>query len=255
MSKSISFNSYDLQTSTVVTTDIQFLDVQKEVNIPNIGYSDQSVFIESFLSPKTVTIEGYIKDTTVSATEALLDTLKQNVVTNSISNLDIEYAGGTRRFQGICQSVKILDANSSFNVLNWEMDINLREHFGIATSSTTTSYTSVSSGSSTKTINFAGTLYPRPIYTITINTETDLTEILIKSVSNNTEIAVNRAFTAGDELIVNTETGNVLINSGYYDDWTGIFPIPTFGSNDILFTFVSTAHNVDIDVEYTARYL
>jgi hypothetical protein len=106
------------------------------------------------------------------------------------------------------------------------------------------------------TLDVTGTTQAQPIYTIIINSSTDLTKILIRNKTLNRAIEIDTAFPATGEVIVDTRSGKERIlveGTGFTPD--GVFPYANVGENELEFEFVSTAHNVDINISYNRLYL
>lgn len=254
--RAVTFNSYDLQTSTVSVTS--FPDIDDVANIENnyirLATTDGQKVVETKYGGRRITLIGYIFGTSIANIEATLDTFKSNIVRGLQSNLDIAYAGGTRRWEAKVDNIDFGGRNAGFGGITRQFVITFSTlGFGFATSSTTVSYAN-ETGSPTKTIAFTGSAKALPKYTITVNSETDLSNIKIKAVDTNREIEIAQAFSASDVIVVDTEAKTVTVN-GTGVEPQGVFPEVIQGTNDITFTLTSSSHDVDIDVEYTARYL
>lgn len=251
--KSISYNSYNLQTSSVVMTNLEFQTIGKDLSITRLSTTDINKFIESYVSNKVIVYTGYIKGTSDSHAETQLDILKQNIMLNGVANLDIGYASGTRRYRAVTQSVEVTGETPALDVKEITITFATVEPLGFDTTSQTISYLG-ETASPTKTITFSGTYYPLPTYTVTVSAENALTGISIKSVETNQEIIVQQNYNAGDVLIVNTRDKVVTYN-GTSVDYFGIFPLAQQGTNNITFSSTSTSHNLNISINYTPRYL
>jgi len=253
MAKTLSYNGYDLQTSLIVMTNLQYQTLNKDLSITRIATTDMNKFIESYVANKTITYTGYIKGTSASDAESKLDTLKQNILLNNVANLDIGYAGGTRRYKAVTQSVEVTDETAGLDVKNITIVFATIEPLGLDTSNQTINYLA-ETGTPTKTITFSGTYYALPTYTLTVSSENLLTGINIKSVETNQEIIIQQNYNAGDIVVVNTRDKIVTYN-GTPIDYFGIFPLVKQGQNDLLFTPTSSSHSININITYTPRYL
>lgn len=253
MSKAISYNSYNLQTSSIVMTNLKYQTLSKDLNISRISTTDMNKFMESYVSNKQITYTGYIKGTSASDAEAKLDELKQNVLLNAVANLDIGYAGGTRRYKAVCQSVDVNDETPALDVKNITIIFATIEPLGLDTTNQVISYIN-ETGSPTKTITFSGTYFALPTYTITVSSENTLTRLGVKTIDTNQEIIIEKNYNVGDIIEINTREKTVTYNS-QQSDYIGIFPVVQQGQNDIEFNATSSGHNLSLEIEYTPRYL
>jgi hypothetical protein len=251
--KTITYNSYNLQTSSIVMTNLEFQTIGKDLSITRISTTDINKFVESYVSNKNIVYTGYIKGTNDSDAEAKLDELKQSIVINGVADLDIGYAGGVRRYRAVVQNIEVTGETPALDVKDITITFATVEPLGFDTTSQVINYLG-ETGSPTKTITFSGTYYALPTYTITVDTENNLTGISIKSVETNQEIIIQQNYNAGDVVEVNTRDKIVSYN-GNSVDYFGIFPLVNQGLNNITFSATSTSHTIDIEIEYIPRYL
>jgi hypothetical protein len=254
MSKPITYNSYNLQTATIVMTNLEFLSSEKNVNMPRISSTDINKFIESYIANKTIKYTGYIKGTSASDADDKLDELKQNVLLNQVANLDIGYGNSTRRYRAVTQSVEVIDESPALDIKQIEILFNTAEPLGLATSTHSISYTSETADPITKTVTFSGTYYALPKYTVTVSSASNMTALSIKTVETNQEVIITQNFAGNDIVIVDTREKEVKYN-GTSVDYEGIFPLAQQGTNDITFNPTSSSHSLNIDIEYIPRYL
>ena len=255
--RTITFNSYDLQTSTIVTTNFYGLDEDIDFShrLEALSSEDGSVIIESRHNTRTISISGVVIGTSQADLESKIDTLKQNLITTTIANLDIGYAGGTRRWQAKLESLKIQRETGMGSTRAFTIDFICLSHIGTATSTTSQAYNNETTANSaiSKTYTFTGTAYPKPIITIEVDSCTALTKIAIKNTTTNTEMSVTATYAAGSTLVIDTENKTVQIE-GVSVAWDGVFPQFNQGGNTVTFTFTATAHQSDITYTYYPRY-
>lgn len=252
--RAITFNGYNLQTSSV--SSLRFPDIDDvaygENNLARLGTTDGLKWIETRYAGRTITVQGMITGTSIANIEATLDTFKQNIFPDKVENLDIAYAGETRRWR--CKVDKVeFDSSSRGITRMWTISFRTLG-FGQETTATVVSYPT-ETGSPTKTIAFGGSIKPLPKYIITVDTATALSVVKIKNNTTNREMEIQEVMTAGDVLEIDTEFKTVELNNVSIGDFLGIFPEVNAGTNEIVFTFTSTSHDVDIDIQYTKRYL
>lgn len=252
--KNITYNGYDLQTSSIVMTNLQYQTIAKDLSITRISTTDINKFIESYVSNKQITYTGYIKGTSASNAESLLDTLKQNVLLNQVANLDIDYSGGTRRYKAVCQSVDITEETPALDVKNISIVFTTIEPLGMDTYTNSINYLTETANSINKNITFSGTYYTLPTYRVTVSSESNLTLLSIKSLQTNQEIIVQKNYNVSDIIEVNTREKTVKYN-GADSDFEGIFPLVIQGNNDLTFGATSSSHSLNINIDYISRYL
>jgi hypothetical protein len=251
--RNITFNGYDLQTSDVTVTSLP--DIDDVGNIENnylpLSTSNGQKIFETRYSGRRITLSGYIFGSSVADIEQKMDEMKKSIDQGIASFLDIDYAGSTRRWKAKVDSIEFgarLGTTRQFVVLLSTLG------FGYDIIPQSLVYANETGAKTTKTIDFDGSIYPLPIYTIDVNSSSGLTSISIENTTANKKIIVGNAFTSGDQLIVNTEEKYVLYN-GANSDFQGVSPEVKKGQNNIKFEFGSVSHDVDITVTYNPRYL
>jgi hypothetical protein len=254
--KAISYNGVNLQTSTLVMTDLEFQSTNIELNQPTQSRSDRSKTIEGVVGKRNITYRGYIKGTSASDAESKLDTLKGQVALFVPGDLDIEYAGGTRRYTATCSGVELIGETPALDVKFIEIIFSLENHLGLSTTLTTITNTAQTASTIEIDETYTGSYFPLPIIEITVNSETDLAVLSIKNVTTNSEMILQKAYVATDFIVINTGTGSITINDQTNNfSFLGIFPKFAAGQNVLEITPTSTAHNLDIVIRYRSRFL
>jgi hypothetical protein len=255
MNRPITFNGLNLQNGAYKTLKIKGIDEQRQVetDAPRASISSGSFIRDKKFDSKVIAITLMVFGTSISDVEQKIDELKGKIFKGVKGNLDIEFAGATRRWVATVEDVR----NTRFRGLTREFEIEFKsEGFGFAPEAITASLTSQTGALVEYTLDVLGTTQAQPIYTIIINSSTDLTKILIRNKTLNRAIEIDTAFPATGEVIVDTRSGKerVLVEgTGFTPD--GVFPYANVGENELEFEFVSTAHNVDIDINYNKLYL
>jgi hypothetical protein len=252
--KTIAYNNYNLQTSTIVMTNLEYQTLNKDLSISRLATSDINKFVESYVSNKRIIYSGYIKGTSASDAESKLDTLKQNVILNAVANLDIGYAGGTRRYSCVCQSIELESETPALDVKNIKIIFDTAEPLGLDTFTNTVQYLAQTTNSFTKTITFSGTYHTLPTYTVTVSSESNLVSLSIKSVETNQEIIVQKNYNISDVIEIDTRNKTVKYN-GATTEYIGIFPLVNQGTNNLEFDVSSSSHSLNIRIDYISRYL
>jgi len=253
--RAVTFNGLDLQTSTYTTIGIVGVDEQTQVrtDAPMSSISNGSYIRDKKFGSKVIVLTVIVTGTSLIDAETKVDTLKRDIFLGVKGNLDITFAGETRRWVATVESM----TNTRFRGISREFELELMtESFGFDPQATTVSYVAETASTFTKVIDVLGSYQVRPIITIDVNSATDLTRISILNQTNNRRIEINSVFTASNTLIVDTRVGSeriALDGVGIVPD--GVFPFMEVGANTLSFTVTSTAHNLDIDVQYNKLYL
>jgi hypothetical protein len=93
-----------------------------------------------------------------------------------------------------------------------------------------------------------------PVYKFTVNSVTNGSNPTIRIKNGLNEIIIAQAFTASDELIVDTDQMKVKLN-GELIDFSGAFPFIADSQSVIYITDTLSARNIDIEVVANPRYI
>ena len=253
--RAVTFNGLDLQTSTYTTIGIVGVDEQTQVktDAPSSATSNGSYIRDKKFGSKTIVLTVVVTGTSLTDAETKVDELKRDIFLGVKGNLDIAFAGGTRRWVATVEAMTY----TRLRGLSREYEIELMtESFGFDPQATTVSYVAETASTFNKTITVTGSYQVRPIITIEVNSATDLTRIAILNQTNNRRIEISTVFNANDILTVDTRIGSERISLdgvGIVPD--GVFPFMEVGANTLSFTVTSTSHSLDIDVQYNKLYL
>lgn len=252
----ISFNSNSLQTDNIITQDIPHFGASGKRATPyTISHANKSVipFIE--YPNKVIPVGGQIVGTSVSDLDTQIDIFNGYMLAEN-ANLDIGYAGSTRRYVSTPTSINITRPNGLL-VANFTVQFVCTEAFGKDTAVTT----AISASGRTMALyddsyTFEGTApYQLPVITVTYSAVGDVTSKSV-SISNNDTgqtITVTRIFTAGDVLQVVASTGKVTVN-GTEVEFSGAFPVFVPGAGTVGYSDGFSTRTFDYDVSYTKRY-
>ena len=257
----ISYNSYDLQTTTNTSSIIMSRDIvyrslpQKNIILKQDTIRDSFDVVSVNYSQKIITVRGLLK----SDSEANLRTLRDafmSALNPNEKNLDIDYGSGTIRYKASVESINVPEEFFHITTLPFEISF-LCEPFGKATSTTSVNLNSgnaISASPYNESPSITGTYKAKPTITITINSETDMTVLKWDNVDTGDWIQVSTAFSASDVLVINCEDETVKLN-GTDQDFTGVFPNFDSGSNSLTLTVTATAFNLNASFFYYPTYL
>lgn len=261
MATNITFNGYSLQSSTIITSDIQHENlVQKKLNIQKFSDLEGGKFFRPAFDVKLITIKGTIVGTSASDLENTLDTFKKNL-NYSEKNLDIEYAGGTRRYIATCSRMTFDRKYYTITNIDFELEFTVcNPPFGTNTDTTTLeqlaqtfSSASTSTGSIDGTPTWSGTFRPYPKIKITFNSCNGIRTV--RFINNDEDgnwtgtYIDGYKFYDGDVLVIDTKEGSVEVN-GVAIDFTMGFPRFSLANNRYSLKIIGNSYNVDLKIIY-----
>lgn len=253
----ITFDTNDLQTDNIITSDIDHGSIpEKSMSLFALASANKSVIPAINYPTKTITVTGKIIGSSVTDLDSRLDTFR-SYFNGKNKNLDIDYDGGTRRYIATASKVSI-PRPGGLTFANFVITFVCVEPFGKATTSTSAlSANARTSADYTDAYTFLGTApFQLPVVTITINTVTGGTgHLAFTNDSNDQGITlIDKDFQNGDVIVIDCEQRSVTIN-GTATDYLGSFPEFPPGSQTMHYNDGFTARNFDIDVDYYKRYL
>lgn len=100
----------------------------------------------------------------------------------------------------------------------------------------------VSSVSNDFVIDLGGSAQPRPVLTIKFTGITNLAAMTLRNKTTGDLVTITRTWTAGDNLIIDTESKTVTVNNAPVD-FTNVLPRFTLGLNRVNISLVATTQN------------
>jgi hypothetical protein len=249
MSISLQIGSFSLQSSTVITSTLSHEGTPtQKLDTLKISRRDGEKLISTTFNPKTITIAGTIKGTSLANLETNIDTFKKNVNVTA-GNLDIEYAGTVRRYLVALESVAIERSHYHitfspfsviFRVLDPPFGLNVTGLGGTLSYNEALSALAITTQAYSSTVSFDGTAPPKPQITYVLDTLGNLDSIQETVVSKKAVLTMNTAFNSGDQLLIDTENQRVYLN-GKSISYAGIFPEYDLGDNTVKTTLAATS--------------
>lgn len=263
MDGNLSYNSNSLQTynrSTKVginTNVIEHTDIPQAVaELMALADTDGSVIPDITYPSRSVKIGGTIHGSSQADLDSRIDTFK-GYFRGKDKNLDITYAGSTRRYIATKNAVGVVRQQKQLWA-TFSVEFICTNPFGLDTSATALiNQSNYTSATLTSTPTVGGTApYQLPVITITIDALTGTGDyIQIANDLNTQEMVIyGLGFTAGDVLVIDCVNRTVKLN-GTEVDYNGTFLVLEPGSSSITYTDGFTTRQVDILVEYIKRYL
>lgn len=253
----ITFNSYDMQSSTVMTQEIDDGSAfDREVTAHKLLRMGGAVVTDATYYTKTIAVKGMLLGTSAANAEALIDTFQTQMAVMD-KNLDIGYGGSTRRYVCTPTKVSVKRPNRGSYWANFEVDF-LATEYGRDTS-TTALLSASANTSASRTIGLTvGGSAPDQLlrFQVTVTAATGLTNKYITITNDTTETAIQvvRTWVVGDVLEVDVANTTVKVN-GTLVDFNGAFPYFTPGTHDSIMTNDFTTRTLTTTIDYTKRYL
>lgn len=210
-----------------------------ELNSLTLTREDGAKLISFLYGAKQIRIEGIIKGTSLSDLQSNIDTLKKTISGVNL-NLDIDYSGGTRRYNVNVVEIKIDTDFFHINFAPYEIVLLAQDPpFAFDTSITETlSIDNLTDTLTSYSVNFDGTAKPKPriVFRIEDTGGGLLDTIRVKNIDTNTQLEVNTAFGDGQALEIDTEEKTVKLQQSDVG-FSGVFPEFNLGSNNLELQF------------------
>lgn len=263
MNGDLSFNSNNLQTYSaatrlgIITNLLEPLDIpEKVMELYAIADADASSIPAINYPLKRIPFAGAIKGSTISDLASRIDTFK-GYFNGKDKNLDIGYAGTTRRYIATLNALSIKRVEDSL-FAKFSGEFICTKPFGVETSATVITNTL---NHTSATLNVTPTIggsapYQYPLITITIDALTGDGDYIQISNDNNGQIMLiyGLGLVAGDVVEIDCFARTVKVN-GDIVDYTGTFLELEPGANSLTYTDGFTTRTVDIVINYLKRYL
>lgn len=263
MNGDVSFNSNNLQTYSpttnvgIITNLLEHTDIPEQVaELIAIADGNSSVIPAINYPWKRIPFAGAIKGSTQDDLDARIDTFK-GYFNGKNKNLDIDYAGTTRRYIATKNALTISRKQTAL-FATFAGEFVCTKPFGVETSSTSIvnsqNYTS-------STLNMTPTIggsapYQYPIFTITIDALTGTGDFIQISNDNNGQemMLYGLGLTAGNVVVIDCFARTVTVD-GTLVDYNGTFLELEPGANSLTYTDGFTTRTVDIVAIYYKRYM
>lgn len=210
-----------------------------------------SILVDTNYKTKEITIAGRITGTNQADLENNIDITKE-LLSREGKNLDIDYAGGTRRYKA---TNIIFDVDRQYFNLNYApysatffVPSGVGEDIAVTNQQTT----GITVASKVGSITILGTAYPMPTVKLTFSAG-----VAVASASllvNGLKITYTGTIASTDVLIFDIENKKVTLN-GVEKDFTGMFPQFVIGVNAWKIDVASTSHTYKCDIDYYKKYL
>lgn len=264
MNGDVSFNGNNLQTynrSTKVginTNAIEHTDLpEKFVQLFAIANADESAIPDINYTGKAITIRGTIHGSSQADLDNRIDTFK-GYFNGKNKNLDIGYSSGTRRYIATVTAAPIPRQQKPLYA-EFTVQFICKLPFGIDLSPTTlwAAKTAFTSATFTETPTISGNApFQLPVFTITINSLTGEGDyIQIGNNNNNQDVLLFGLGLAASDVIVIDCAERLITLNGNEVDYYGTFIELEPGASSITYVDGFDSRSIDIEGEYTKRWL
>lgn len=226
--------------------------IQRETSVTRHG----SKVLNRYFTNKIIELTGSITTSSAANLQTAIDDLQKALLTTE-GNLDIVYNTATRRY--ICTPDSLQFLANGHNAQTIDFTVNFVSSFPFAKGLINDSFDEV--GIVTTQNSYAyiynGTAPLRPIFTITVVSETDMTQIELAHTNKSTSIIIgaNVIIAAGDVFVIDSLSGNITQN-GNNIEFTGVFPEYLPGSQTTQLIIIdSGVFEVDLEIISTPYYL
>mgnify|MGYP000859526940 FL=1 len=264
MNGNILYNTISLQTYNpatrvgIITNMIDHTSIpEKQSSVYALAHSNSSVISYVNYPSKKITIGGVIKGSSEDDLDVRTDAFKGYFIGQD-KNLDIDYAGSTRRYIATANSISVTRQQSSLYA-TFAIEFLCTQPFGIDTADTTALNTT---GNTTSNYNpsytFLGSApYQLPVITVTYSAMTgNGTAQLVRIGNNDTGqvIVINRIWSATDVIVIDCYRKLVQVN-GLDVPFTGAFPEFHPGPSAFSYSDTLTTRTFAFNVIYKVAYL
>lgn len=255
--RAVTFNGLSLQSTNIFVNDIDDGSLPtRQVSIFTLAHANASKVPYDSFPTKTISVKGTMRSDTIANFDTLLDTFKASLV-GVEKNLDVDYAGTTRRYIATVNSMT-LSRPGGLTYGEFAIQFLCSSPFGTAISATTLlNVTGRTAATYSDSISIGGTApWQRPIYTITLTavTSTGQQTVNVSNAANGQQISVTRAWVAGDTMTIDTSTKSVKVN-GVETDYSGAFPELATGSQTVAYSDSLTTRTFSYSIAYNPMYL
>lgn len=232
-----SYGSYSLQTSNIITGDIQHTSTPGKKFFSNPRARTPGVAVSGSQSlDKNITLAGRIIGTSLADLDARIDALKLALAFDGL-NLDIDWngTGNLRRYVANVQAVSLLGRADTPLAEKFKITFSIPDGYGLSANgsglvTSTLLSTTVSSGAFTSGTFTVGGDFPiqYPIFSLTLTSFTSAVTtntVAITNPANGMKIYITRAWTAGDVIVMDTNPNSFTLTvNGVAVDYSGSFP-------------------------------
>lgn len=237
---SVTYDSVNILTGNYkITTLGHDSSSENIINSLKPSRQDGLVVISDNYNAKYIDIVGMIKGTSQANLETNIDSFKE-LISREDKNLDISYAGGTRRY--VCRSIFCNISREYYQIIfaNYRVRFIVPDGYGKNTSVTTAFNPLNITANDTQAYTFLGSYPSKPKHKITLDTRGNLDVVRIENNTTSDYMDIDWGNVSGDPTYVeiDEEALTVLDNSGNPVTYRGKFPSANLGASTTMKLYV-----------------
>jgi len=255
---SVKFDNQELVGTTYIPRFVKHESAtDRELNIQPLARDDGSVFISDRRGTKVILVQGILTAATEALLDAAIDSFKE-IFARQEKNLDIEWAGGTRRYVATCKNHNFDRDHFNLLYVPWTAEFVVSSGVGKDTTLTPEKHAqAINANPYSWTSTFAGSAKPKPIVTIEVSTGfTKPRGILLENLTTGQKIIFvkSSAIANGDTIVIDFENKKVTLE-GVEQPFYGVFPDMIIGDNSMRLTIGDILDQYTTEAGYTDEYL
>jgi len=241
MPQSITFDSTELRNTTYIPRFVKHESAtERDLNILNLARDDGGVLVNDRRGVKRITLQGILTATTADGLETAIDNFKE-LFSRVGKNLDISWAGSTRRYVATCQFHNFDRDFFHLLFVPWTAEFVVVNGVGSDTTLTACKH-AVAVNSSPFVISpapvFAGSAKPKPLVTFEIGAgHTKPCGIMLENTDNGQKLIYNKqtALAENDTIVMDYANKKVTLE-GVEQPFYGVFPDLIIGTDNLRIT-------------------
>lgn len=251
----------DLQSGYFRITDTDaFGTAEREIKAMQIAREDGAVAVFKRFKDRNITADGYIKAPDKTTAEASLDQLKAAVAgLSALTNLDVGYRGGTRRWQVFSANIVVGRKGHDVSFIPFSLQMYSPKPYAVDTAaSTLVTPGNHTAGSSYWPLTVAGSYPAQPVITLTIsalNPTNSSIDIIVGNSAESRYLTIRGQRAVNDVITIDTLNKQLYINGTLTQPYGGQFPLWAPGPGTLEISDTATSRTIAVADSYTPRWL
>jgi hypothetical protein len=232
---SILFDTTELRNTTYIPRYVKHESAtERELNILNLARDNGGVLVNDRRGIKVITLQGILTATTQALLETAIDNFKE-LFSRTAKNLDIEWAGSTRRYVATCKSHNFDRDYFHLLFVPWTAEMVVVSGFGEDTAETTVvNADTFTANYKTKAITLAGSAEPKIRFSVAIDSPNNVIKgVELKNTDTGERVyATNPTSLEAKTVEIDTKLKTFKV-AGVEVPYYGVFPKFIVGTNNI----------------------
>ena len=232
---SILFDTTELRNTTYIPRYVKHESAtERELNILNLARDNGGVLVNDRRGIKVITLQGILTATTQALLETAIDNFKE-LFSRTAKNLDIEWAGSTRRYVATCKSHNFDRDYFHLLFVPWTAEMVVVSGVGEDTTETTVvNADTFTANYKTKQFTLAGSADPKIRFSVAIDSPNNLIKGVELKNTDTGERVYATSFTSLEAKTVEIDTKLKTFKvAGVEVPYYGVFPKFIIGTNNI----------------------